>query len=137
MTVVIEKITPEILESIKQKLSPEYKKRYDRRFEDSEFLEGNRAIHLESGNYMCLSAPWLIPNPGSYFLYVMGEKMFCFWIEHPSRPMLNFVWGQPDASVYSEFCAQVKEIFGVAGFDISIPGLIFKPEFPAPEGGAA
>jgi hypothetical protein len=136
MTIVIEKITPEILESIKQKLSPEYKRRYDRRFEDWEFLERNRAIHVESGNYMCISSPWLIPNPGIYFLYVMGKKMFCFWIEDPFTPKLNFEWGQPDASLYPEFCTQVKEIFSVAGFYID-GDFKFSPVFPAPEGGAA
>ena len=136
MTIVIEKMTPEVLESIKQKLSPTYKKKYERRFEDWEFLERNRAIHVESGNYMCISSPWVIPKPGRYFLYAMGEEMYCFWIEDNARPQVNFVWGQPSPSLYEEFCAQVKEVFNVAGFDMA-GGWTFTPVFPAIEGAAA
>jgi hypothetical protein len=129
-----EKITFQIWESIKEKWDPKHRRLVNRIFHDEDFIGSNRIIHKESGNFMCYSPNWLSPPPGQFFFYVMGDDIFCFTVEATSRPQLKFHWKPPAPSIYSIFCAQVSEVFGIAGFNLSIPGgWKFVPQFPVPQ----
>lgn len=137
MTCVAEKITPELWEQIKNDLGPQYRLHIERRNLDGNFVGLNRVVHLETGNYIC-HAPVMIRDKSSqWYFYVMEGHAICFRVDAPSRPMLEFYpHNEPAADGYSDFQAQITEIFGLTGFWLSVPGGgIFMPQFPALKGG--
>lgn len=139
MTCVAEEITPELWEKIKTDLGSQYRLHIERRGLDDDFIGRDRIIHMETGNYMC-PAPVMIRDKSSrWFFYVMNGRAICFRVDDPARTMLEFYDRhesfEPDE--YFAFQAQVTEIFGVAGFRLSMSkGWVFLPQFPILKGGA-
>jgi hypothetical protein len=138
MTCVAEKLTPELWEKVKSDLGPEYQLHIERRGLDESFIGGNRVVHVETGNYICFAPVMIRDRSSQWFFYIMNGRPICFRIDDPVRPMLElYPRNELDASVYPAFREQLTEIFGVAGFNLTIPkGWIFVPQFPALKEGA-
>jgi hypothetical protein len=138
MTCTAELITLELWETIKTDLGSEYRHHIERRNLDENFMGNNRIIHTETGNYICYAPVMIRDKSSRWFFYVMSKDVFCFRVDDPTRTMLEFYGNEPIGQIYMEFQRQITEVFGVGGFNLSIPGgWKFLPQFPALKGATA
>lgn len=112
MTCVAEKITPELWEKIKTDLGPQYRLHIERRGLDDDFIERDRIVHVETGNYMCPAPVMMRDKSSRWFFYVMSEHAICFRVDDPSRTMLEFYHRNEsfENNEYFAFQEQVTEI---------------------------
>jgi hypothetical protein len=134
MSYVLEKIDASIWSKVVLDLKEDWRTFVIRRSWHEVAIGCGIAREKSSGNYL-LSAPVFIrEGADNWYFYHFDRVMYCFRIDCPTRPLIEFYQGEPPPGLYEKFRSDLIQAFDSFGFYGSVleqlPKIDFVPSFP-------
>lgn len=112
----LEEMTTPIWNDIRQKIPEEWMNAAIRQGWP-EVIQGDGIAFNETGNSWLCRSPVLIRHGNfAWYLFHLDGDTYCFRIRSPSRPLVQFIHGDPNPNVRAKVEGALQEAFRAYGF---------------------